>query len=123
MRRGTARVERDRLVQLYQTVPPIQQGVIICVLLANALLVVTLDGLVVVAVVSGAIRSWRHRRLGPVAAVRTGIGPALCGAIAATTIHRVVAQELLRTVESGHAAVWLERSERWLTARAGESGA
>ena len=108
------------MLQFYQAVPPMQQGVIICVLLGNALLVVTLDGVVVVAVIRGAIHSWRDRRLGPVAAMRTGVGPALCGALAATAIQWVVAQGLIRAVDTGRAAAWLKRSERWLTASAGD---
>jgi hypothetical protein len=97
-----------------------QQGVIICVLLGNALLVVTLDGVVVVAVIRGAINSWRHRRLGPQAVIRTGISPVLCAALAATAIQAVMAERLLRAVDTGRAAAWLERSERWLTANAGD---
>jgi hypothetical protein len=120
MRRGDDQDRQARLLQFYQALPPMQQGVVICVLLGNALLVVTLDGVVVVAVIRGAIHSWRHRRLGPEAAMRTGIGPALCGALAATAIQWVVTQGLLRTVDTGRAAAWLERSERWLTARAGD---
>jgi hypothetical protein len=97
-----------------------QQGVIICVLLGNALLVVTLDGVIVIAVIHGAINSWRRRRLGPAAVMRTGISPALCAALAATTIQWVVIQRLIRAVDTGRAAAWLEHSERWLTANAGE---
>ncbi len=96
-----------------------QQGVVISILLGNALLVVTLDGVVVVAVIRGVIRGWRNRNLGPVAAVRTGIGPALCGALAATAIHREVVRGLFRAIDTGRAAAWLERSERRLTASAG----
>jgi hypothetical protein len=108
------------MLQFYQTRPPMQQGLIVCVLLGNALLVVSIDGVVVVAVIRGAIHSWRDRRLGPVAAMRTGIGPALSWALAATAIQRVVAQGLIRAVDTGRAAAWLERSEQWLTARAGD---
>jgi hypothetical protein len=120
MRRGNDQDGQARLQQFYQTLPPMQQGVVICVLLGNALLVVTLDGVVVVAVIRGAIHSWRRRRLGPGAAMRTGIGPALYGALAATAIQWVVAQGLIRAVDTGRAAAWLERSERWLTASAGD---
>jgi hypothetical protein len=97
-----------------------QQGVIICVLLGNALLVVTLDGVVAVAVIRGAINTWRHRRLGPEAVVRTGISPVLCAALAATAIQWAVVQRLIRAVDTGRAAAWLELSERWLTANAGD---
>ncbi len=97
-----------------------QRGVVISVLLGHALLVVTGDGVIAVAVIRGAIRSWRQRRLGPVAAVRTGIGPALCGTLLAAAMQRVVAEGLIRAAESGRAGTWLERSERWLTASAGE---
>jgi hypothetical protein len=120
MRRGNGQDRQGQLRQFYETLPPTQQGVYICVLLGHALLVVTLDGAVVVAVIRGAILTWRHRRLGPAAAVRTGIGPALCGALAVTAIQRVVAQGLIRAVDTGRAAAWLERSERWLTASGGE---
>jgi hypothetical protein len=118
VRRQNSQDQHSRLLEFYQTRPPLQQGVIICVLLGNALLVVTLDGVVVIAVTRGAIHSWRHRRLGPVSAMRTGIGPALCAAIAASAIQWIVAQGLLRAMDSGRAAAWLERSERWLTANA-----
>jgi hypothetical protein len=107
------------MLKFYQGRPPTQQGVIVCVLLGNALVVVTVDGVVVVAVVRGAIRSWRDRRPGPVAAMRTGIGPALCGALAVAAIQWAAAQALVRAVDSGRAAAWLARSERWLTASAG----
>jgi len=100
--------------------PPLQQGVVLCVLLGNALLVVTLDGVIVVAVIRGAIRSWQHRRLGPVAALRTGIGHPLSGALAAAAIHWLVMRALIRALDTGRAATWLERSQRWLTA--GEGG-
>jgi len=120
MRRRNGQDRQARLLQFYQALPPMQQGVVVCVLLGNALLVVTLDGVVVVAVIRGAIHSWRHRRLGPGAAMRTGIGPALCGALAATAIQWVVAQGLIRAVDTGRAAAWLERSERRLTASAGD---
>jgi hypothetical protein len=108
------------MLQFYQTRPPMQQGLIVCVLLGNALLVVSIDGVVVVAVIRGAIHSWRDRRLGPVTAVRTGIGPALCGALAASAIQWVVARGLTRAVDTGRAAAWLERTERWLTASTGD---
>jgi hypothetical protein len=120
MRRRNGGDPQARLLQFYQALPPMQQGVVICVLLGNALLVVTLDGVVVVAVICGAIHSWRHRRLGPGAAMRTGLGPALCWALAATAIQWVVAQGLIRAVDTGRAADWLERSERRLTASGGE---
>jgi hypothetical protein len=97
-----------------------QQGVIICVLLGNALLVVTLDSVVVVGVIRGAINSWRHRRLGPGAVMRTGISPVLGAALAATAIQWVTVQRLIRAVDTGQAAAWLERGERWLTANAEE---
>jgi hypothetical protein len=120
MRREIGQDRQARLLHFYQTRPPKQQGVIICVLLGNALLVVTIDGVVLVAVVRGAIRSWRSRRLGPVTALRTGIGPALFSALAASAIQWMVAQGLIRAVESGRAAAWLERSESWLTASGGD---
>jgi hypothetical protein len=100
--------------------PPVQQGVVVCALLGNALLVVTLDGVIVVAVIRGAIRSWQHRRLGPGAALRTGIGTPLSGALAATAIHWLVVQGLIRALDTGRAATWLERSERWLTGGEGD---
>jgi len=120
MPRRNGKDRQAQLLQFYQTLPPMQQGVVICVLLGNALLVVTLDGVVVVAVIRGAIRSWRHRRLGLWAAMRTGIGPALCAALAATAIQWAVAQGLIRAVDTGRAAAWLERSARRLTASAGD---
>jgi hypothetical protein len=119
MRRENGQDRHAQLVQFYQTRPPLQQGVIICVLLGNALLVVTLDGVVVVAVIRGAIQSWRHRRLGPVAAMRMGIGPALGAATAASAIQWLVALGLFRAMDTGRAAAWLERSERWPTANRG----
>jgi hypothetical protein len=118
MRRGNRQERQARMQEFYQGRPPAQQGVIISVLLGNAVLVVTLDGVVVVAVVRGAIHSWRDRRLGPVAAMRTGIAPALCGALAAAALQWTVAQGLIRAVESGRAEAWLAHGERWLTARA-----
>lgn len=48
------------------------------------------------------------------------MGPALCGALAATTIQWVVARALIRAMDTGRAATWLERGERWLTAEAGD---
>jgi hypothetical protein len=120
MRRRNNQDRQAQLRQFHQTLPPVQQGVAVCVLLGTALLVVTLDGVVVVAVIRGAIHSWRDRRLGPATVIRTGIGPALGGALAAAAIQWVVAQGLIRAVDTGRAAAWLERSERWLTARAGD---
>jgi hypothetical protein len=121
MRRENGQDQHARLLEFYQTRPPLQQGVIICVLLGNALLVVALDSVVVIAVIRGAIHSWRHRRLGPVSAMRTGIGPALSAAMTASAIQWMVAQGLLRAMDSGRAAAWLEQSERWLTAGAGDT--
>lgn len=120
MRRGNDPDRQARLRQFFESRPPMQQGVIICVLLGNALLVVTVDGVIVVAVIRGAINSWRHRRLGPGTAMRTGVGPVLCAAVAAAAIQREVVKRLLNAVDTGRAAVWLERSERWLTAGAAE---
>jgi hypothetical protein len=120
MSRGNGQEPQARLTQFYQTRPPVQQGVIVCFLLGNALLVVTTGGVVVVAVIRGAINGWRHRRLGPVAAMRTGISPMLCAALATHAIHWVVARRLMRAVDTGRAAAWLERSERWLTSGAGD---
>jgi hypothetical protein len=120
MSRGNGQDRQSRLLEFYQTRPPMQQGVIICVLLSNALLVVTLDGVVAVAVIRGAISSRRHRRLGPQAVMRTGVSPVLCAALAATAIQWVVVERLIRAVDTGRAAAWLERSERWLTANAGD---
>jgi len=120
MRRGHGQDSQARLRQFYETLPPVQQGVVVCALLGNALLVVTVDGVVVIAVMRGAIRSWQHRRLGPVAALRMGISPPLSGALAAAAIHWLVMRELLRALDTGHAATWLERSERWLTAGEGD---
>jgi hypothetical protein len=119
MSRGNRQDRQARLLEFYQSRPAMQQGVIICVLLGNALLVVTLDSVVVVAVVRGAIRSWRHRRSGPEAVMRTGISPALCAALAATGIQWLAIQQLLRAVDTGRAAAWLEHGERWLTAHLG----
>ena|SRR5215475_4873965 len=113
MRRQSGRDRQARLLQFYETLPPIQRGVVICVLLGNAVLVVTIEGVVVVAVVRGAIHSWRHRRLGPVVAMRS-MGPPLCAALAAISIQWVVAHGLMRAVDTGRASAWLERSERWL---------
>lgn len=120
MRRKNGQDLQAGLLRFYQTRPPKQQGVIICVLVGNALVAVTLDGVVFVAVIRGTIRSWRRRRLGPVAAMRTGIGAALCAAVGASAIQWVVARGLIRAMESGRAAAWLERSERWLTTSAGD---
>ena len=120
MLRRDGQDRQARLLEFYQTLPPTQQGVAICVLLGNALLVVTLDGVAVVAIIRGAKHSWRHRRFGPGAAMRTGIGPALCGALAAAALQWIVAQGLIRAVDTGRAAAWLERSERRLTASAGD---
>jgi hypothetical protein len=103
------------MLKFYQGRPPTQQGVIISVLLGNALLAVTVDGVVVVAIVRGAVHSWRDRRLGPVAAMRTDMGPALCGALVVTTIQWAAARALIRAVDTGRAAAWLARTERWLT--------
>jgi hypothetical protein len=105
-----------RLVRFTETLPPAQRGLVISVLLGNALLVIAVDGLLAVAVVRGTIRGWQHRRSGIAAAVQTGAGPALCGALAAAVMHRLVAGRLMRAVETGSAAEWLERGERWLTA-------
>lgn len=91
-----------------------------CVLLGNALIVVALDGVVVVAIIHGAIHSWRQRRSGPVAAMKTSFGPALCAAVAAAAIQRAVAQGIIRAVDTGRAATWLESSERWLTINGGD---
>jgi hypothetical protein len=79
MRRQRSRTRQARLRQFYETLPPIQQGIVICAFLGNALLVVTVD-----AVAAGAIR-W------------------------------LVAHALMRAVDTGRAAGWLERSERWVT--------
>jgi hypothetical protein len=117
--------QEARLRSFHETLAPLQQGVAICVLLGNAVFVVTVDGLVVAGVVRGVVRTWRHRQQGAMVAARAGIGPALCGAVAATTIQWVAAKGLIHAVESGRAAVWLERSERWLNAgdrAAGRSG-
>jgi hypothetical protein len=104
--------------QFYEALPATQRGVVICVLVSNALLVLTADGVVAAAIARGAIRSWRHRRSGSVAAVRIGIGPALGGAVIAVALQWVVAEGLFRAVDTGRASAWLERSDRWLTAGA-----
>jgi hypothetical protein len=116
MRRGKDQAREARLRQFFQDVPPTQRGVMICVLLVNALLVVTVDGVVIVATIRGAVRSWRYRRMGPLAAIRTGIGPALCAALAAMAIQWLVAQGLIRAIETGRATAWLERVEHRLSA-------
>jgi hypothetical protein len=118
MSREQSRDRRARLHQFYETLPVMQRGLVICVLLSNALLVLTVDGVVGVAIARGIIRSWRHRRSGSVAAVRIGIGPALCGAMIAAALQWVVAEGLFRAVDTGRASAWLERGERWLTASA-----
>jgi ABC-type Fe3+ transport system permease subunit len=118
MRRGRDRGREARLREFFQGLSPIQRGVVICVLLANALLVVTVDSVVIVATIRGAIRSWRYRRVGPWAAIRTGIGPALCAALAAMAIQWLVAYGLIRAVETGRATAWLERIEHRLAAGA-----
>jgi len=120
MGRQKGRDRQARLLQFQETLPPLQQGVVICVLLCNALVMVTVDGVAAIAIIRGAIRTWRRRRLGPVAAMRTGIGPALCWVLATAAIQWLVAQGLMRAVDTGRAAAWLERSERWLTASAGD---
>ena len=97
-----------------------QRGVVICVLLGNALVVLTTDGLVLIALIRGANKSWQHRGSGVGAAIRTGLGPPLFAALGATAIQRVVARWLLHTVETGRASAWLERSERWLKASASD---
>jgi hypothetical protein len=119
MRGGNGQDRTAQLLEFYHSLPPTQQGVVVCVLLGNALLVVTIDGIVFVTVVRAAVHSWQHRRLRSVAAIRTGISPALCGALAAHAVQWVLVQGLMRAVETGRAAAWLERSERWLTASAG----
>jgi hypothetical protein len=91
-----------------------------CVLLANALVVVTVDGAVAVAIVRGAIHGWRNRRRGLAVAGRD-IGPALCWALLAATMQRAAAAGLFRAVDTGTAAAWLERSERWLSAKGMDS--
>jgi hypothetical protein len=122
MRRGNDQAREARLRQFFQELPPVQRGVVICVLLANALLVVTVDSVVIVATIRGAIRSWQYRRMGLLAAIRTGIGPALCAALAATAIQWLVAYGLIRAIETGRATAWLERSERWLSASQHDQG-
>jgi hypothetical protein len=116
MRHGSGQDRKARLLQFYNSLPPMQQGVVMCVLLGNALAVVTLDGVIVVAVIRGAVRSWRRRPLSPLTAIRTAIGPTLCVALAGAAIERATVQELMRAVDTGRAAAWLERAERWLTA-------
>ncbi len=120
MRRQKSLDRQTRLREFHETLPPMQRGVVITVLLGNALLVVTVDGLLAVAVIRGAVRSWGHRGFGPAAAVRIGIGPALGATLVGAAMQWVVAEGLIRAVETGRAGAWLERSERWLTASAGD---
>lgn len=118
MRRQADDRQPTRLRQFHETLPPLQQGVVITVLLANATVVVTADTTVMAAVLGGAIRGWRHRKLGLAAAARSSVSPVLCGvlaaALAAHAIEVAVMRELLRAVDDGRAAGWLERAERWL---------
>jgi hypothetical protein len=120
MRRRKSQDRQAQLVQFYETLPPLQRGVVICVLLCNALLVVAVQGVVAVAIIRGAVHVWQHRRLGLAAAMRTGSRPALFGAIAAAAVQWMVVRWLMRAMDSGRAAAWLERSERWLTDSAGD---
>jgi hypothetical protein len=122
MRRGEDPAREARLRQFFEALSPSQRGVVICVLLANALLVVTVDSVVIVATIRGAIRTWRYRRVGPWTAIRTGIGPALCAALAAMAIQWLVAYGLIRAVETSRATAWLERVEHRLAASAEDQG-
>jgi ABC-type Co2+ transport system permease subunit len=87
------RLRRERVMRMaghVQTLPPEQRGLVILVLLANAIVTIIMNAVLGVAVFRAGRRSWRHRQLGHFRALRAGWSTML-GLVVGVTAAYVVA--------------------------------
>jgi hypothetical protein len=97
-----------------------QRGLVMMALFANAIVTIIAQAGLVIAGTWSLRQAWRARRLGMGGALRAGLCPALKLAVVTNVAHWAFRIWALRIIDAGRGQIWLDRVDRWLSARAAQ---